>query len=370
MRAFRIAQPTSVRAWSWALSAAFPLVVGGCGTSDQELGPADHQAIPPGAAVASIQCIGAPTGIHGIRTTYPEQRVFLESQGWWGQRTGTTIPQLGSAEHIHVGMCFPLQKTVSGNITLVVRVMAHNLLPGSVVKETSLHDPGGGSIPDITWNHTIGVGETDWTGIDSVTVNTANIPDGWREFRNLTKVERGNPDPQLHASSGWCWDIENNAGADTASGTCVDSPQSTMGRGWYDCFEYKIAEADGFLTATGSYPYGGIPAATALKVYVGLRDGAGPNATLTSWGVHLNPRFHDPNFPNGYAGDWQLTGIGTKNGLVTVPAAQITAGQVETLALISHASSGATDSCTTGAGIVPQKGEVSAVMLFPFKVNP
>jgi hypothetical protein len=361
MRASRTVRPPSGGGWRWAVCAAFPLVVGGCGTSDQELGPVDHQVIAPAAAVASIPCIGVPSG---MRANYPEQRVFLESQGWWGERTGTTIPQLGDAEHIHVGMCFPLQKTVSGNITLVVRVMAHNLVPGSIVTETSLHDPGGGGIPDITWNHTIGVGETNWTGIDSVTVNTANIPDGWREFRNLTKVEKGNPDPQLHASSGWCWDIENTTGTETASGTCGASPQSTMGRGWYDCFEYKIAEADGFVTATGGYPYGGVAANTDLKVYVGLRDGAGPNATLTSWGVHLNPDFHA-----GYAGDWQLTGTGTKNGLVTVPAGQITAGQVEKLTLISHASSGATGSCSAGAGIVPQHGEVSAVMVFPIKVN-
>lgn len=360
MRTSRNARPLSARQWGWGLCAAFPLVVGGCGAVDQELGPVDQQ---PEAVLSP--CIGVPAG---MTASFNEQRVFLESQGWWGERNGNNIPQLGDAEHIHVGMCFPLQKTVSGSITLQVRVMAHNLVPGSIVTETSLHDPGGGGIPDITWNRTIGVGETDWDSTRSVTVNTANIPDGWREFRNLTKVVKpGNPGPELHASSGWCWDIENTTGTEAASGTCGNSPQSTMGRGWYDCFEYKIAEADGFVTATGSYPYGGIAPNTNLKVYVGLRDGAGDNTTLTSWGVYLNPDFH-----NDDEGDWQLTGIGTKTGLVTVPSGQITAGAVERLALISHASSGTgTGSCSTptGAGIVPQQGEVSAVMVFPLKVN-
>lgn len=361
MRVPRTVKRLSARKWTWGLCAALPLVGSGCGASDQKLGPVDQQE-----QVVLIPCIGVPAG---MTASFNEQRVYLESQGWWGERNPANgnIPQLGDAEHIHVGMCFPLQKTLTGNIALQVRVIGHNLPPGSIVTETSLHDPGGGGIPDITWNHTIVVGETDWMDTRNVTVNTASIPDGWREFRNLTKVVRpGNPGPELHASSGWCWDIENSTGAEVASGTCENSPQSTMGRGWYDCFEYKIAEADGFVTSTGGYPYGGIARNTNFKVYVGMRDGAGDNTTLTGWGVHLNPDFH-----NDYEGDWQLTGGGTKSGLVTLPANQFTtAGVVEKLVLVSHASSG-TDSCTTptGAGIVPQRGEVSAVMVFPLKVN-
>ena len=183
------------------LCAVFLLAVGGCGSPDSELGPVEYR---PQALTA---CIGVPAG---MTASFNEQRVFLESQGWWGEKNGSSIPQLGDAEHIHVGMCFPLQKTVAGNVTLQVRVMAHNLVPGSVVTETSLHDPGDGGIPDITWNRTIGVGETDWDSTKTVTVNTANLTDGLREFRNLTMVVKpGSPGPELHASSGWCWEIEN-----------------------------------------------------------------------------------------------------------------------------------------------------------------
>ena len=202
-------------------------------------------------------------------------------------------------------------------------------------------------------------------------MNTENVPDGRREFRNLTKVVKpGSPGPELHASSGWCWEIENvsnNENDEEDSGTCGNSPQSTMGRGWYDCFEYKIAEADGFVTSTGSYPYGGIAPGTNFKIYVGLRDGAGSNTTLTGWGVYLNPDFHNSNTDF----DWSVTGSGTKTGLVTIPGGQITAGQVERVTLVAHASSGTgqCNSTSSTSGISPQKGEVSGVMVFPIKVT-
>jgi hypothetical protein len=323
---------------------------------------------PPGTAAALIGCIGVPTG---MKANFPEQRVFLESQGWWGERSGTSIPKLGDAEHIHVGMCFPLQKTVSGTIELQVRVMGHNLVPGSVVTLTNLHDPGGGGLPDINWNHTIGVGQTNWTDTATVTVFTTNLSDGRRELRNLTKVVKpGNPGPELHVSSGWCWEIENVTGEtnEVDSGTCASTPWSTMGRGWYDCFEYKLAEADSFGT-TRSYPYGGVPAAQNYKIYVGLRDGGGSNATLTGWGVYLNANFHNSNDDF----DWSVTGTGgPKNGLVTIPGSQMTAGQVEKVTLVAHASSGTTGQCNSSSptsGISPQQGEVSGVMVIPIKVN-
>jgi len=143
-------------------------------------------------------------------------------------------------------MCFPLQQTVSGTKTLRVRVLGHNLPVGSLIKSTNLHDPDGdgGALPLIAWNRTVLASDNGnvelWA---TVQVNTALMPNGLREFRNLTVVQR--PDnAELHASSGWCWTITGGTGTPVASGTCATTPQSTMARGWYDCFEYKIAESD------------------------------------------------------------------------------------------------------------------------------
>jgi hypothetical protein len=334
---------------AWAFCAALPFVGGGCSTSDGDLGPVSELETQ-----AVIPCIGVPAD--SDQTAYGEQRVFLESQGWWGERRDDgSVPKRGAAEHIHVGMCFPLQQTVSGTKPLRVRVMAHNLPVGSVIETTSLHDPGGGSIPDIDWNRTVLASDNGnvelWA---TVQVETEFIPNGLREFRNLTSVRR--PDSaEIHASSGWCWTIDNGTGTPVASGTCATTPLSTMARGWYDCFEYKIAE-----TRNWTYPYSGISRGTGYTLKIGARDGAGANNLITGWEVRLDPDFHAGN--NGSliaSGSTPATGTS-----VTIPGSLLTAG-VHKLVVIASANG----NCTSGAGIVPQDGEVSAVFAVPIKVN-
>jgi hypothetical protein len=345
-----------------AATLAAAIAVFACSESDSPTKPSLAPA--PGDPAALVGCIGVPGG---MTANWPQQRVFLESQGWWGEKNGTTVPRLGDAEHIHIGMCFPLQKTVSGNITLQVRVIGHNLTQDSKVTVSNLHDPDGGLIPNINWNHTIGAGETtNWQDMANVTINTDSIPDGLREFRNLTKVVRHDR-AELHVSSGWCWDIENDANTtanpERDSGTCEDTRWTTMGRGWYDCFEYKIAEVDGFKTPTGSYPYGGVPSNTALDIYVGLHDGGGDHTAVTGWGVYLNPMFHNSNDDF----EWSATGTGgAKNGLVTIPG-QYMDPPLERITLVTHAN-GFCD-IESAAGMKPQNGEVSGVLVIPVKVN-
>jgi hypothetical protein len=308
----------------------------------------------PVAAAAIVPCVGVPQ--HG-GTAYEEKRVFLESQGWWGKRrTDGTVPKRGAAEHLHVGMCFPLQQTVSGTKTFIVRVMAHNLPLGSVIEKTNLHDPGGGGIPDIDWNYTVNSRTVErW---DTVQVNTANISNGLREFRILTTVRR--PDgAEIHASSGWCWTIKNGTAPDTSSGTCVSTPKSTMARGWYDCFEYKIAEVDNY-----DYPYGGVPPSAAYTLQIGAHDGASDaNNVFTSWEVRLDPDFHA-----GVNGSLIASGTGPVNARsVTIPASLMTSG-VHRLVVIGSANARCTTAGPEG-GSAPQDGEVSGVFNLPIKVN-
>jgi hypothetical protein len=327
------------------------LLVASCSTDESETEGGLAPSMNPVAAAAIVPCIGVPAG---GGTAYEEKRVFLESQGWWGaRRADGSVPKRGAAEHIHVGMCFPLQQTVSGTKTIIVRVMAHNLPLGSVIETTSLHDPGGGSIPDINWNYT--VNSRTVTRWDTVQVNTAFIPNGLREFRVLTSVRR--PDSaEIHATSGWCWNISNGSAAPVNSGTCETTPQTTMARGWYDCFEYKIAEVRNW-----TYPYAGIARNANYTLQIGAREGAGVHNLITSWEVRLNPDFH-----NGNNGTLIASGSGPATGQnVTINGSLLTGPGEHRLVVIASSN----DRCTTGEGRVPQDGELSAVFAVPLKVN-
>ena len=305
-------------------------------------------------AAAAIDCIGVDQNLD--QTAYSEKRVFLEAQGWWGEPGADgSIPRFGDAEHIHAGMCFPLQQAVSGSLPFRVIVIGHNLRVGSQILSTNLHDPGGGSFAKIAWNTPVTSSPGNITLTRSVTVNTAAVASGKREFRILTKVKRQDG-TELHVSSGWCWTTANG-GASGNSGTCGSTYWTTMGRGWYNCFEYKIAEVRNW-----TYPYGGISADADYPVSIGARDGAGPlgNTTLTGWTVRVNPNFH--------AGDGgRVLGSGTQRALgnsMTIPNDELNSGEVEKLVVV-----GSAQGTCSAPGVAGRTGEVSAVQVIPIKVN-
>ena len=346
------------------LYAASTVLAGACETGNKDLGPLGTQE----QLVVEYDCIGAPTGTAGgetLITKYAEPRVWLESQGWWGE--GSNPPQLGNAEHIHVGMCFPVGQTMKDSTLLQVKVLAHNL-SGATLLETSLHDPGGGPFPAINWN--LAINSNNFVKTRTVRFDTKSLKDGKREFRNLTKVRTTHSNAELHASSGWCWNIQNNDEPDSASGQCGTVFNSIEGRGWYECFEYKIAEVQGWGTQTGTtaYPWGGINRnGGSYKINVRLADGAGPlnNTLLNGWRVHIDPDFH-----NNYNGVWADSSPspngGPNNGYITIPAnvmSSLSTAQTHKLTLVSHARG----TCNA-AGVPSQTGEVSAVQVVSFNV--
>jgi hypothetical protein len=79
-------------------------------------------------------CFGAPPG---IRTHYPEPRVFEEAQSWWLER-GTTRQILRPrgakrANHVHLGVCFPQGQRIrprGGRIRYSLRGMLHHFKGG------------------------------------------------------------------------------------------------------------------------------------------------------------------------------------------------------------------------------------------------
>lgn len=356
MRLFRRVQRGN-RWWLRTLGAAGPLLTG-CTTPEGELAPMSEVT-----TAAAIPCVDQQTGTGKDQTAYAEQRVFLEAQGWWGERNPTTgvTPKLGAAEHLHVAMCFPLHHdNIKGTLPFRVRMMAHNLPVGSVVQNTFLHDPEGGELATIHWDDTIKTATTTFERWQSASVVTTDNPSGWREFRILTQVKR--PDgAEIHTSSGWCWHVTNSA-SQTDSGTCesTSTRYNTMGRGWYDCFEYKIAETKDWKP----YPWTGIGHTTGYALKIGARDGASQaNNDFSRWEVRLDPKLHNIPADTGKLIASGMFAVTAQT--VTIPVNLLTPG-MHHLVIIGSA---ANNDCRGGAGISPQSGEVSAVMSIPLKVN-
>lgn len=345
------------RRWLCTLCTAGPLLVG-CSTPEGELAPMSEVA-----AAATIPCVDQQNVAGKDQTAYTEQRVFLEAQGWWGERNPTTgnIPKLGAAEHLHVAMCFPLHHdNIKGTLPFRVRMMAHNLPVGSVIQNTNLHDPDGGTLATIHWDDTIKTATTTFERWQSASVATTDNPSGWREFRILTQVKR--PDgAEIHTSSGWCWHVTNSP-SETNSGTCASTGTryNIMGRGWYDCFEYKIAETKDWKP----YPWAGIGHTSGYTLKIGARDGAsGANNDFSSWQVRVDPQLHAIPANNGTLIASGSTAVTAQT--VTIPVNLLTPG-MHRLVIIASANNA---DCNGEAGISPQSGEVSGVMSIPIKVN-
>ena len=306
----------------------------------------------------AANCIGEPAD-HPV-VTYPEPRVFIESQGWWAERINGTVKKYGDAEHLHIGACFPLQKTVSGSVRLDFRVVAHNVPAGSVIRGTRFHDGNNGvTLTNITWNRTIAAGEHDVVLWRTVQVDTNLGQDGLRETRPLTVLDR--PDgAEIHTSGGWCWDVQNGK---TDSNHSLCTSNTTEGRGWYDCFEYKSA-----MTAGWVYPYAGIPAGQSYTLGIHGVDGAEGTTVIDRHYVTL-----DPNFHAGGNGTFLIDHAGAhRNDPLTLPGSLLTPG-VHAIFIMSEEDG----RCTTLSPgtvfpnqIVPQDGEVSGGLRIPIKVNP
>lgn len=156
---------------------------------------------------------------------YPEKRVFLESQGWWGP-----MPVTGRVGHVHLATCFPHAQTVTGVITLDVRVMLHDndgvanqlrLAIGSSVVTTQ-------AISMSCENNC-----TQWFTISYDTSKWAY--DGRQELRLTAKVKQPNG-TTMYQSTGWQ--------SYFANGKPVRNYRSSdliIARGWYSNFGYSNA---------------------------------------------------------------------------------------------------------------------------------
>lgn len=306
-------------------------------------------------------CIGEPAD-HPI-VEYGQPRVFLEAQGWWGERLPDgNVPKYGDAEHLHIGACFPVQLTVSGTIRLDFRVVAHNAPLGSVIESTRFHnfnfDGSGSTVHEFDWNIT--VDEVDEIGWHTLYVDTTEWPDGLREARPFTTLIR--PDgPEIHTSASWCWNVQNGQ-PDSNAPLC--DRDVIQGRGWYNCFEYKKAE-----TAFWAYPYDGVTAGADHFLSISGADGAPSGGEIAPQHyVRLNPSFHA-----NQEGVHLLTHDGEHyNESLTIDGSLLTPG-VHVLFVMTD-DEGLCEEISPDTGfpdqIVPQDGEISGGIRIPILVQP
>ncbi|MBA2614387.1 MAG: hypothetical protein H0U90_01170 [Actinobacteria bacterium] len=295
--------------------------------------------------------------------TYPEPRVFLESQGWWDDRDDDgQVARFGDSEHLHIGMCFPLQQAVSGTIRLDIRVVGHNLPAGSVIRNSRFHDAPGQLYEDIRYERTIAAGEMDAVVWRTLNWDSSEAPDGLRETRFLTFVERSDG-AEIHASTGWCVNFQNGK-ADSNYDSCTR--RLTEGRGWYDCLEYKSSRLDEW-----TYPYAGIPAGEPYTLNVSGQDGApfggGGDDAVTSHWLRLDPNFHSADLGTSV---FDHPGA-HRNEAVTIPGNLLTPG-VHFLFLMTERD-GLCTATSTGTVFpgqkVPQDGILSGGLRIPIQVN-
>jgi len=258
-------------------------------------------------------------------TGYPENRIFLESQGWWSD--SETIAD-GDTQHAHSGACIPLSPTVvSGNLTLDVVSKLHNV-QGFTLRRVKIQDATDqGGLADIA---VVDPGtvctEHDCTYVTTVTINTDALATGTHEIRVLTSIRSpaaGNP--VLLASNGYQVCVRS------CSGVTPETTDNPEGRGWYQNeagqeIGYTVARYDS-LAAFPRQPVSGTWCPP-------IRIGRGYSGDVPQERSRV---VVDPNFHAGDPGRTYLDVAGAFRGTVCIDTTQLVDG-AHKLVIIAYSS--------------------------------
>lgn len=258
--------------------------------------------------------------------SYPEPRIFLETQDHW-----SPIPELGTLGHVHIGMCFPLGQTVSGNVDFDIRVIMYEN-KGELIRvkgqddasrnfylnQPNITPPDGGE--RVFWFHT--------------TVDTTRMADGIRHFRWYADVEHTNGNTQT-ARANWPLDVENGT-------TDRNAPNSVRYLNWYQVENPK--RNWGYIGPTvDEIPLTPVDQSLTLNVKCALNGDSNSPAIDRSM-VNL-----DANFHHGSQGTIVYSGA-PLNGNLTVNTSGLSEG-AHRLSIRCIQEDG--DETHEGIGIVP-----------------
>jgi hypothetical protein len=210
---------------------------------------------------------------------YPEQRVFLEAQGWWTRTPTRTGTDFG---HVHVGTCFPWAQRLTGTVHLDVRVMLHEN-PG-VLRQVRIQIFK--AAPDTFSEQQLTCPQETCTWWFRMAVDTSKATkDGCQEFRIQAHVDEPDGNRTL-ATNGWR--------AFLANGKLLDPYcdfrgfDFVEGRGWYGDFG---GEEFGYENGRLEDPLPVAPVFGTWAPHVKMGPGAGGIPT-TYHSVHVDPDFH------------------------------------------------------------------------------
>ena len=295
------------------------------------------------AAAAVLWRMDSPTTVHAAGTdcsTYPEPRVFLESQAGWSDFDATSY---GASQHVHSGTCFPYMQAVDGIVTFDVRSMLHNL-PGYMllfVRIQFASDQDGIKNMKIISPQQV-CATTDCTFWNAVSVDVSGLPAGTWEVRVHSEARLGvrTSKPQILATSGWQLCVRDCAGGRTPQAT--DLPE---GRGWY---KDTTGSSKGYIN--GRYDSRTLPGVVSGTYCfpVNVLDGSGDEPTEASF-VSIDPAFHaTPELP----GLVLIDQPGEYRGPVCVDTTQLANGEHK-LFIRSESTAAISTGKLYGAFVVP-----------------
>jgi hypothetical protein len=273
--------------------------------------------------------IGAPAS--APRRSYPEPRWYLQSQGWW-----RPAGQNGVGEHIHVEAAVPIGQTVSGVLSLDVRIQLHAQPRGSKVNLFRILDESGTRLVEMPLSITPNEhGDADvW--LRDVRIDTRKQKNGRREYRFTANMSTRADGNRQFQSTGWCWYVANLLGG---LPTHYRSDTFHEARGWYTGANYANARFASRLPGplTGEWRFD-------VKLLAGS-DGA----RVTGHMITLDPDSHA-----GVRGQVVREASGPYSGSVSIDTRRLANG-THKLVLITHQDIAA--------------GRNSGVLVVPFLVD-
>lgn len=303
------------------------------------------------AQAGSFACVGAP---EGVRSNYPEPRLFEESQSWWLQN-GTpaqilTMPGAMDAIHVHLGVCFPQGETIlednfsfKGTLHNQVGAVSNWVRYGFVGGEHGPGHPGGnlaGHENGFPWTPTDPVEEVKFFDFGGSYESLIGGTCGRKEFRASLNVDSTRFHKRQYQSFG-----------SQAYTLCKPGQQSNnyrdsdvmIFRGWYDGPGYtNVAYSDeSGHEGNGLHAsdfYGAVPQNWQVKF--------GTSDVVDRWMLTVDPDVH-----HGSLGTVVAQGQSSISGQwAAIPVTELTPG-IHKLALIGCQQAELGTNC--GVGVIP-----------------
>ncbi len=233
---------------------------------------------------------------------YPEPRVFLETQSWW-----EPDPTTGKQGHIHQGMCWPLNQTVSGTLCLDWIVVFHDNV--GVIRRFKLQDDYS---TDFIFSdgRSIDSSQADVTILKTVCIDTKKLPDGLRQIRMYVYLDHPNGNSQRTKAK---YPVNVRNGNSFAATKYNDDG----GAGWY-------VEASG---ANWGYQNADMDFADIPPIGTCLSGLWKPEVELDSSGTTEHLVTIDPNFHQGNIGQVVKQGTGEFDGVVVIDTTTLSDGR-------------------------------------------